>query len=120
MSNTQIPDTPVLFNEQALAKIEHPVLPPTVQDRFALLLPSGKMELTAEEQKKIQIYQEARLVLGSAGAAPMRCAGELCPIANTCPLMKIKKAPLGETCPFEANYVVERFAGWIKDLAKSE
>lgn len=120
-SANAVPAAPVLFNEQALAKVHQPIqLPPTSQDRFALLLPSGKMDLTAEEQKKVQIYQEARLVLGSAGAAPMRCAGELCPIANTCPLLKMKKAPIGEICPFEANYVVERFSGWMKELDKTE
>src|SRR5208283_4753324 len=97
-------------------------LPPimTTQDRFSLLLPTGKIDLTVEEQQKVQVYQEARLVLGSAGVAPMRCAGELCPISNTCPLYKIKKHPMGELCPFEANYVVERFSGWMKELDKNE
>jgi hypothetical protein len=92
----------------------------SAQDRFSLLLPTGKIDLSVEEQQKVQVYQEARLVLGSAGIAPMRCAGELCPIANTCPLFKIKKHPMGEICPFEANYVVERFAGWMKELEKNE
>jgi hypothetical protein len=92
----------------------------SVEDRFSLLFPTGIVDLTPEEQKKVQVYQEARLVLGSAGTAPMRCAGELCPIASTCPLMKMKKAPLGETCPFEANYVVNRFAGWMRELMKTE
>lgn len=110
---------PVLFN--SLEKI-NPPLPAiqTIQSRFSLLLPTGSIDLTAEEQKKVQIYQEARLVLGSAGMAPMRCAGDACPIANTCPLVKIKKAPVGETCPFEANYVVERFASWMQELEKTE
>lgn len=97
-----------------------PVLPTSLQDRFAKLLPVSEGDLTPEEQKKVQVYQEARLVLGSAGVAPMRCAGETCPIANTCPLVKIKKAPIGEICPFEANYVVERFSGWMMELNQDE
>ena len=93
---------------------------PTQEDRFLLLLPHGNIDLTTEEMKAVQVYQEARLVLGSAGVAPMRCAGEACPIANTCPLVKAKKPPVGQLCPFEANYVVNRFAGWMRDLNKTE
>lgn len=89
-------------------------------DRFSLLLPTGHIDLTVEEKKKVQVYQDARLVLGSAGVAPMRCAGPACPIANTCPLIKMNKAPLGEICPFEANYVVERFTGWMTELERTE
>jgi hypothetical protein len=112
---------PVIFSQAAIEKVQAP-LPPiqSTQDRFAKLLPTGNLELTTEEQKSIQIYQEARLVLGPAGAAPMRCAGEHCPVASTCPLMKMHKAPLGEICPFEANYVVERFVGWMKELEREE
>jgi hypothetical protein len=84
------------------------------------LLPTASQDLTLDEQKAVQIYQEARLVLGSAGVAPMRCAGPACPIATTCPLVKINKAPVGEICPFEANYVVERFTGWMRELNHDE
>jgi len=114
---------PVLFNSTAIEKVKEP-LPPimTTQDRFSLLLPTGKIDLTVEEQQKVQVYQEARLVLGSAGVAPMICAGPGCPVASTCPLMKTTppKAPLGEICPFESNYVVNRFAGWLQELDKNE
>jgi hypothetical protein len=119
---TPVPVTEVvLFDKAAVEKVES-AIPPMVQlqDRFSLLLPTATQDLTVEEQKKVQVYQEAKLVLGSAGVAPMRCAGEQCPIANTCPLMKIKKAPLGETCPFEANYVVTRFVGWMGELNQNE
>src|SRR5271170_898107 len=111
----------VLFNPSAVEKVNKPPVPVlSTKDRFSLLLPTGSIDLTPEEQKKVQVYQEARLVLGSAGVAPMRCAGPLCPIATTCPLVKINKAPLGEICPFEANYVVERFQGWMAELEKTE
>lgn len=92
----------------------------STQDRFSLLLPTKTIDLTPEEAQKVQVYQEAKLILGPAGSAPMTCAGEKCPIANTCPLQKIHKAPIGELCPFESNYVVERFSGWMRDLDRTE
>jgi len=113
-------EQPVAYTEEKLAT--KPVLPiiQSTQDRFSALLPTSKIDLTPEEQKAVNTYQEARLVLGAAGAAPMICAGEQCPVAEICPLMKIHKAPLGEICPFEANYVIERFSGWMKELDKTE
>jgi hypothetical protein len=85
-----------------------------------VLLPIKDISLTAEEQSKIQLYQLSRLVLGPAASAPMICAAEKCPIAKTCPLQMIHKAPQGELCPFEVNYVVERFQDWIRELGRSE
>lgn len=132
-TNSSLPEL-VLFNSLA-PPAETNTTPVVISpiERFASLLPTGSIDLTTEEKQKIQIYQEARLVLGSAGVAPMRCAGEgqqasaalpkgiaPCPIAGTCPLVKMKKAPIGEICPFEANYVVERFTGWMKELIKTE
>lgn len=115
-----MPDNPeiVLFSQTETSVVT--TSPDKLHERFAKLLPVAENDLTPEEQKAVQLYQEARLVLGSAGMAPMRCAGPECPIANTCPLMKIKKAPIGETCPFEANYVVERFTGWMSELGRDE
>jgi hypothetical protein len=114
---SDIPEV-VLFKQAPIQSI----VPPAnqFQDKLASLLPTVAPDLTVEEQKKVQIYQEARLVLGSAGVAPMRCAGDACPIAVTCPLVKIHKPPIGETCPFEANYVITRFIGWMKELNQSE
>lgn len=92
----------------------------STQDRLASLLPTATSDLTTAELTTLRVYQEARLVLGSAGAAVMTCAGEHCPIQLTCPLMKIHKAPVGDLCPFEANYIVERFAGWMRELDRTE
>lgn len=119
MSNDLLPEA-VLFKTPVQSTL--PSVPETAStiNRFSLLLPTGNIDLTVEEKKKVQVYQDARLVLGSAGVAPMRCAGPTCPIANTCPLVKINKAPLGEICPFEANYVVERFTGWMTELERTE
>ena len=118
-TQTTLPEA-VLFKQPVDSIIPVAPVSQSTVERFALLLPTGAIDLTIEEKQKIQTYQEARLVLGSAGVAPMRCAGDACPIANTCPLVKIKKAPIGEMCPFEANYVVERFSGWMTELVKTE
>jgi hypothetical protein len=118
MSDDLLPES-VLFKTPVQNLPSAPVVSNTV-DRFSLLLPTGHIDLTTEEKQKVQVYQEARLVLGSAGVAPMRCAGEACPIATTCPLIKMKKPPIGEICPFEANYVVERFTGWMTELERTE
>jgi hypothetical protein len=50
----------------------------------------------------------------------MTCEGAACPVAETCPLQQIHKAPLGKLCPLEANYVIERFSGWMLELDKTE
>lgn len=95
-------------------------VPMTMKQRFSSLLPSVSPDLTEQEQVQIQRYQESHLVLGVAAAAVMICTAHLCPVAETCPLQQIQKAPAGQLCPLEANYVVERFAGWMMELGKSE
>lgn len=104
-------------------EIVHP-LPPgdikTALDKFAALLPVQIEELTPEEQIIVQRHQEARIVLGVAAAVIMTCAGEHCPIAETCPLQQMHKAPMGQPCPFEANDVVVKFTKWILELGKTE
>lgn len=83
------------------------------------LLPIGDIELSAKEQTDVQRYQQARLILGAAGAAPMVCAGPACTFAVTCPLVAIGKAPLHKLCPFELNYVTERFLSWMTELERT-
>lgn len=109
-----------IFNSVPSGPPVSPIPILSTQDRFSALLPSSIIDLTPEEQKKISTFQEARIILGSAGTAPMICAGENCPIALTCPLFKMHKAPVGELCPFETSYVVERFSGWMKELIRTE
>lgn len=82
--------------------------------RIAQLLPVKDINLASDQKARVSLWHEARLVLGPAASAPMNCAGEKCPIAFQCPLVKLKSAPLNEPCPFEQNYVVERFHGWLR------
>lgn len=75
--------------------------------------------LTPEERAAVALQQEARLVLGAAGSAPLLCAGKDCPFAKRCPLLAIDKAPLDKPCPFESHYVIERFNAWMLEFERT-
>lgn len=90
----------------------------TPQKLLNFLLQNKKIELTEVEQQKMDIYKQAQNVLGVAASAPMKCAGEHCPVAGTCLLFEMHKAPIGDICPIEADYVSEKFVDWTKDLGK--
>lgn len=87
--------------------------------KLSSLLPIPNIELTRDEQQRVSQYQEARLILGSAGSAPMVCAGFDCPFASRCPLVQINKAPVKQICPFESHYVIERFHSWMSELGRT-
>lgn len=87
--------------------------------KLSSLLPIPAIELTNDERQLVSQYQEARLILGSAGTAPMICGGNDCPFALRCPLIAIKKAPVKQICPFESHYVIERFHGWMSELGRT-
>jgi hypothetical protein len=38
---------------------------------------------------------------------------------NACPLVQINRQPVGERCPFEQQYVQERFLGWMQELGRT-
>lgn len=90
----------------------------TPQKLLTFLLQAGKITVTAEEQQKLDIYRQAEEVLGVAASAPMRCAGEECPISHTCPLFEMHKAPIGEICPIETDYAVTKFVDWTTEISK--
>lgn len=84
------------------------------------LLPIPQVELADDEKQSIQIYQMASLVLGPAAVAPMVCSEDCpSPFKSTCPLARIGKAPVGDRCPFEQQYVGERFIGWLNELGRT-
>jgi len=95
-----------------------PVDATTPQKLLSFLLQAGQVTLTDAEQKKVDIYQQAESVLGVAASAPMRCAGPQCPIANTCPLQQINKAPVGQICPLETEYAIGKFIDWTTEIEK--
>jgi hypothetical protein len=82
------------------------------------LLPIVEIHLAPTDRERIQNYQMANLVLGPAASAPMTCE-ENCPFHLQCPLAMAQQAPYGERCPFEQQYVVERFMGWMTELGRT-
>ena len=83
------------------------------------LLSIANLQLTPDEQARVEKYQQARLILGASGAAVLVCRGTHCCFAASCPLVAINKAPLDELCPFEANYVTERFLAWMMEMERT-
>lgn len=107
------------FNNAAPVGGEKPstalALPNPMEKTLIGLLPIATIQLTKDEEDKIRVYHEARVVLGAAGGAALVCE-DLCPFITRCPLAKMKKHPAGELCPFEANYVLQRFSKWCEEL----
>jgi len=88
------------------------------REKIASLLPVVDVALPDEQRTVVSREQQARLILGPCAQAAMVCSGKQCPIAFQCRLVKLGKAPEGERCPFEVNYIAERFASWLRDVDK--
>jgi hypothetical protein len=88
---------------------------PTPRDRVEAVLRLPDIELTPEESARVQSFQEARLLLGSAASTVMVCSIE-CGRIVQCPLAAINKAPAGHKCPLEVHYAKERFLAWADEL----
>jgi hypothetical protein len=80
------------------------------QLRLIQLLPVAQIALTENETQQIQVFQAAQLVLGPAATAPMTCS-EKCPtpIRSNCLLAQFGKEPIGKKCPYEQQYIGQRF-----------
>lgn len=61
----------------------------------------AEMKLTPVEVQKVTKALESQVYLGEHAALPMVCLGPKCPVAKTCPLQQIAKAPIGALCPIE-------------------
>jgi hypothetical protein len=84
------------------------------QKRILQTLPIAKIKLSSNEKSAAELYQQAFVLLGPVAAAPMVCSKQ-CPNA-VCPLAMIGKEPIGDRCPFEQQYVQERFLAWMDNL----
>jgi hypothetical protein len=105
-----------LFQSLTPAAPDVPV--PAIEQKLIAILPIVPLELSEDEQQAVLIHQQARLILGPAGGSVLVCE-PTCPFVKRCPLAKMKKQPFNEACPFEQNYVVERFSAWVKELGAS-
>lgn len=60
---------------------------------------------TPEEAKSVQLHL-LHLQTGATAMVPLICGGrECCPLAATCPLVKIDKAPVGRQCSLEKSLI---------------
>jgi len=100
---------------------------PCAPNPFTLLSSDNEINLTPEEQSKAQKLQDVFVLLGPAGGSALVCPGnqigvpenERCPYSAKCELLKAGKAPAGELCPIEANYIATRFSDWTRELNKA-
>lgn len=74
-----------------------------------------ELKLTPLEVKLVAKALEAQIYLGDQAALPMICLGPKCPVAASCPLQQIDKAPIGQRCPIELTMMSK----WVSDYTKS-
>jgi hypothetical protein len=86
--------------------------------RLASILPVPEIDLTAEEHAFVTRQRLQAIVMDVAGVAAMRCA-EACPFQGACTLAACHKTPLGQFCPFEVDFLRERFLGWLRELERT-
>jgi len=59
----------------------------------------------ADRAEVAAVMRPQRIKTGMFAMIPMRCRGLKCPIADSCPLVKINKIPEGHPCPIELEAV---------------
>lgn len=99
-----------------------------VEDITYELLPiSSGATLTEKEKEDASRFQSAINILGPAAGAALVCPGnqqnipeeDRCPYSAKCVMLKAQKAPQGELCPIEAQYIGELFRTWVEELDKT-
>jgi hypothetical protein len=119
-------NNPIMSNaEEALSRLSS-TLPPINYNPFELL-PIAPIPLTSSENERVQLLQNALVVLGPAGGSCLVCPGnqlgvpeqDRCPYSSKCELLKMQRAPEGQLCPIEANYIATRFSDWAKEINKN-
>jgi len=76
---------------------------PGIEEITNQLPEATKQELTLTPHQALELKQslEQKSILGSQAMLPMICKGPECPIAKTCMLQQMNKAPVGQSCPLE-------------------
>ena len=75
----------------------------------------GHIVLTAEEARKVHYRLQGVKWGGAAAKVPLYCGGEkICPFAQECAFVEIRKVPVGRKCPIE----VELMAFWTTRYMK--
>jgi hypothetical protein len=82
--------------------------------------------LTCEEIEETKAYQLTLNILGPASGACLICPGnqervaedKKCPYSSKCPLLRVRKAPVGKLCPIERKEIENRFSGWCQEFGE--
>src|SRR4051812_7565802 len=89
------------------------------------LLPvTDTSELTVQERARMEQFQMALSTIGQAAGGALICPGNQvgvsevnqCPYAAKCELLRVQKAPQGELCPIERDFLVSKFNGWCSTI----
>lgn len=79
-----------------------------------LFFPEG---WTEEERSQVaEMVRPSKIKTSMFASIPMTCASRNCPVADTCPLMKINKAPHGSPCPIEMAAVQQFMGDYIEEM----
>lgn len=83
------------------------------------IFPIQNLVLSPSEQALVTQQRLAGIIMDAAGPAAMRC-NQMCPFRNECSLylMNPPRHPVGQICPFEIDYLRERFLEWMDEMGR--
>jgi hypothetical protein len=88
------------------------------QSLLVQIFPISNIELSPEQRIPVEQQRLASVVMDSAGAAALRCA-ETCPFRAECSLYRFNKHPLNQLCPWDVDFLRERFVEWMRELGRT-
>lgn len=71
------------------------------------------IKLTPMEIKSVKKALTTQIYLGDHASLPMICCGPRCPVALTCPLQQIEKAPIAQRCHPPGELILTTKHGYI-------
>lgn len=73
-----------------------------------------------DRSKANEAVRASRTKTNMYSSIPMKCMGSKCYMADTCPLIKINKAPVGMPCPIEMKMVIEIGQAYSREMNVDE
>jgi hypothetical protein len=106
-----------------LVPVEQPTLA-EIPDLDQLLPFPSIQPLSDAEMQRHQQFMTALVQIGKAAGGALVCPGNQvgvadsnkCPYAAKCELLRVQKAPAGELCPIEREFILARFIGLCQEL----
>ena len=110
-------DEEIIFNERSLEEINNERNQEEVQYLLNTLdeKTANDLRLDSKELNKLVDFMNMSLS-GPAGSVAMRCLGEKCIEAKSCPFTDKKKWPMGKRCPMEVAIMKRNFDNYCKTL----